>query len=82
MNFYTESIVAGTTCGELPFFGDTKRSATVMVEKDAKCWVLDRTSWEKMQREEKELAAELLVCALRLTTERMGAVTRYIFVGA
>jgi SulP family sulfate permease len=28
-----ESIVAGTTCGELPFFSDTPRTATVVVDK-------------------------------------------------
>lgn len=79
---YSESIVAGTTCGELPFFGDTNRRASVVAEKDARCWVLDVESWKKMQQEEKDVAAELLVCALKLTTERVDAVTRYMYVGA
>ncbi len=30
---YYESIVAGTTCGELPFFSETERTATVVAER-------------------------------------------------
>ena len=79
---YGESIVAGTTCGELPFFAETDRSATVMVEKDGVAWVLGRESWRQMEREQPEVARELLKIGLKLSSERMGAITSYVLVSA
>ncbi|KAK0670741.1 sulfate transporter family-domain-containing protein [Cercophora samala] len=74
-----ESIVAGTTCGELPFFSETNRTATCVVESEAGAvvWVMDREGWERMQREEAEVARELLRISLKLTSERMGVITSY-----
>ncbi|KAK4174705.1 sulfate transporter family-domain-containing protein [Triangularia setosa] len=74
-----ESIVAGTTCGELPFFSETNRTATCVVESEGGVvvWVMDRAGWEKMQREEPEVARELLRISLKLTSERMGVITSY-----
>ncbi len=72
---YYESIVAGTTCGELPFFSETDRTATVVVEKDTIAWLLDDDRWEKLQRTQPEVAQELLRIGLKLTSERMGAIT-------
>lgn len=72
-----ESIVAGTTCGELPFFSETDRTATCVVERDCVVWVMDRASWERMQREEPDVAQELLRISLKLTSERMGVITSY-----
>ncbi|KAI1488146.1 cyclic nucleotide-binding domain-containing protein [Biscogniauxia mediterranea] len=73
-----EPIVQGTTCGELPFFSETKRTATVRAVKDCVVWVMDKENWEKLQSEEKEIAQELLRVSLKLTTERMNAMTNYI----
>ncbi len=41
---FHESIVAGTTCGELPFFSDTTRTATASVERSVSCgfWTRSR----------------------------------------
>ncbi|KAK0657214.1 sulfate transporter family-domain-containing protein [Cercophora newfieldiana] len=72
-----ESIVAGTTCGELPFFSETNRTATCVVERDCVVWQMDRQAWAKMQREEPEVAQELLRISLKLTSERMSVVTSY-----
>ncbi|KAK0748078.1 sulfate transporter family-domain-containing protein [Apiosordaria backusii] len=74
-----ESIVAGTTCGELPFFSETNRTATCVVESEGGVvvWVMDRAGWERMQREEPEVARELLRLGLKLTSERMGVITAY-----
>jgi SulP family sulfate permease len=47
---WSESIVAGTTCGELPFFAGERRSARVVAERDVVCWVLSRKGWEAMGR--------------------------------
>ena len=75
---YFESIVAGTTCGELPFFSETTRTATVQAERDCVTWLLDRGNWEKLQREEPDIAKEMLRISLKLTSERMNAITSYV----
>ncbi|KAL1877078.1 hypothetical protein VTK73DRAFT_8886 [Phialemonium thermophilum] len=73
-----ESIVAGTTCGELPFFSETDRTATAVVERDCVVWAMDRDGWARLQKEEPDVAQELLRISLKLTTERMSVITSYI----
>lgn len=73
-----ESIMAGTTCGELPFFSETDRTATATVERDCVVWFMDLEAWSKLQTEEPEIARELLKISLKLTSERMTAITSYI----
>ncbi|KAF3056614.1 hypothetical protein GL218_06702 [Daldinia childiae] len=73
-----EPIVQGTTCGELPFFSETNRTATVVAVKDCVVWVMDTENWEKLQNDEKDVAQELLRVSLKLTSERMEAMTKYI----
>ncbi|PKS10464.1 hypothetical protein jhhlp_002215 [Lomentospora prolificans] len=73
-----ESIVAGTTCGDLPFFSETRRTATVTVELGSTLWFMDADGWAKMQREEPEVAWELQRMALKLTSQHMTLVTSYI----
>jgi len=84
---YEERIVAGTTCGELPFFSETKRTATVWAEgsggkegegEGAVVWRLGRKEWEEMESDWGEGARELLGVALKLTKERMDAVVGYV----
>jgi SulP family sulfate permease len=72
-----ESIVAGTTCGELPFFSETDRTATCVVERDCVVWAMGRESWERLQKEEPDVAQELLRISLKLTSERMSVITSY-----
>ncbi|KAK4193428.1 sulfate transporter family-domain-containing protein [Podospora australis] len=72
-----ESIVAGTTCGELPFFSETNRTATCVVERDCVVWMMDRENWAKLQKEEPDVAQELLRISLKLTSERMSVITSY-----
>ena len=71
---YHESIVAGTTCGELPFFSDTTRTATVYADLDCVVWVLEREAWMRLQKDDPEVANELLRVSLKLTAERMSTV--------
>ncbi|CAK7206384.1 hypothetical protein SEUCBS139899_009176 [Sporothrix eucalyptigena] len=71
---YHESIVAGTTCGELPFFSDTTRTATAYADLDCVVWVLQRESWKRLQKDDPEVANELLRVSLKLTAERMSTV--------
>ena len=72
----TEAIVAGATCGELPFFSETLRSATVLVDRDAIAWVLTACGWTRLQTQEPDVAHELLKVSLTLTSERMNAITK------
>ncbi|KAF4343150.1 hypothetical protein FBEOM_2903 [Fusarium beomiforme] len=77
-----ESILAETTCGELPFFSETELTATAVVERDCVVWRMDRDQWTKIQKEEPEVGRELLRISLKITSERMGAITSYILATA
>ncbi|KAF3928847.1 hypothetical protein ABW20_dc0101353 [Dactylellina cionopaga] len=79
---YYESITAGTTCGELPFFAETPRTATVVAERDCITWAMDREHWHRLQDQYPDVASELYRLALKLTTERMDAITTYILTRA
>lgn len=79
---YFESIVAGTTCGELPFFSETKRTATVVAERDCVVWYMDSEGWGKLREKEGDVAQELLRVTLKLTKERMGTITSYVLTTA
>lgn len=76
---YSELILAGTTCGELPFFSSTARTATTQADRDCITWVLTQEKWAQMQKEESFITQELLKISLKLTSERMDAVTKYVY---
>ena len=73
---FSEVIVAGATCGELPFFSETDRTSTTVAERDCVAWVLDIENWCRMQKECQDVAYELLKISLKLTSERMDAITK------
>lgn len=73
---YSELIVAGTTCGELPFFSATSRTSTTLAETDCVLWILDEDKWRDLQQNHPDIAQELLKISLKLTSERMDAVTK------
>lgn len=73
---YSELIVAGTTCGELPFFSATKRTSTTYAERNCVTWMLDEEHWQELQDKEPDISQELLKITLRLTSERMDAITK------
>ncbi|CRL23587.1 Sulphate anion transporter [Penicillium camemberti] len=75
---YFELIVAGRPCGELPFFSDTRRTATVKAERDCVAWCLTGVQWKTLQEKEPRIARELLTVSLKLTTERMDSITSYV----
>ena len=79
---YSELIVSGRPCGELPFFSETPRTATMVAEKDSAVWQLSEQNWEKLQKREPDVAQELLKVSLKLTKERMDAVTAYVLTTA
>lgn len=73
---YSELIVAGTTCGELPFFSATERTSTTYAERNCVTWMLDDDQWSKMQEQHSDVSQELLKITLKLTSERMDAITK------
>ena len=73
---FSEVIVAGATCGELPFFSSTLRTSTTIAETDCIAWVLDNEKWSEMQEQKPEVVQELLKIGLKLTSERMDAITK------
>lgn len=75
---FSENIVAGTTCGELPFFSGTPRTATVVAERDSIAWVLIEEKWEELQKTQPDVAHEILKISLKLTSERMAVITSYV----
>jgi len=79
---YSEVILPGTTCGELPFFSETDRTGTVAVENDSIAWLLTRESYDELEKKSPDVARELLKVGLKLTKERMDAITSYVLVTA
>ncbi|KAF3389358.1 hypothetical protein F1880_004104 [Penicillium rolfsii] len=75
---YFELVVAGRPCGELPFFSNTRRTATVKAEHDCVAWCLSDERWKALQEDEPRIARELLTVSLKLTTERMDSITSYV----
>lgn len=45
-------------------------------EKDTVAWVLDEPNWISLQDKQPDVAKELLKLSLKLTSERMAAITR------
>ncbi|KAI4667630.1 uncharacterized protein J4E88_010295 [Alternaria novae-zelandiae] len=79
---FFEVILPGTTCGELPFFSETDRTGTVAAENDSVAWLLTREKYNELERKDQEVATELLKVGLKLTKERMDAITSYVLVTA
>lgn len=78
----SELIVEKRPCGELPFFSDTPRTATLTAETTCIIWQLSDRRWRDLQREHPDLAQELLKISLKLTKERMDAITAYVMTAA
>lgn len=76
---YSELIIAGQPYGELPFFSGTERTASMTAEKGCVAWQLTETKWVELQKEQPEIARELLKVCLKLTKERMDVITAYFF---
>lgn len=73
---FFELIAAGGSCGELPFFSETERTATVKAEKDCVTWRLSVEKWRELREREPRIARELLTISLKLTAERLSSITR------
>ena len=72
----SELKLSGTTGGELPFFSGTNRTSTTKADTDCVTWVLNEENWEKLKDREGDVTRELLQISLKLTSERMDAITK------
>lgn len=79
---YSELIVEKRPCGELPFFSDTPRTANMVAETKCVIWQLSDRKWRELQKQHPEIAQELLKISLKLTKERMSAITAYVMTAA
>lgn len=77
-SFY-ETILPGTTCGELPFFSETPRTGTVIVEEDSVAWKLSTEKFLELERREPAVGRELVRVGLRLTKERLDGVVGFVY---
>jgi sulfate permease, SulP family len=75
---YSEVILPGTTCGELPFFSETDRTGRVVAERDCVAWLLTTKKYKELEDKLPDIATELLKIGLKLTSERMNAITSYV----
>ncbi|PVI07063.1 hypothetical protein DM02DRAFT_512957, partial [Periconia macrospinosa] len=75
---YYEVILPGTTCGELAFFLETDRTGIVAVENNSVAWLLTHQRYKELEQQHPDVASELLKVGLKLTKERMDAITSYI----
>ena len=60
-----ETMVAGTIAGDLSLLSDTARNATVVVERDAVLWKLDRAALAALERELPEVARRFIQVVLK-----------------
>lgn len=53
-------------------------SRTVAVENDSVAWLLTRQKYKELEQQHPDVASELLKVGLKLTKERMDAITSYV----
>ena len=51
-------------------------------DKDCVAWRIDQHKWQVLQQREPDVARELLKVSLKLTKERMDAITSYVLTTA
>ncbi|GBC04792.1 hypothetical protein RclHR1_05880005 [Rhizophagus clarus] len=74
-----ESILPGTMAGELGFFANKRREATLIAEVDCVLWQMRRTDYNLLLVNEPKTANEFMRLALNFSAERLHAMTYYAF---
>jgi len=69
---------ANTVVGEIGFFLDVPRSASLRLDGNTSVWALDRSAFERLQRDRPALTAALLTYTVRTQAERLAFATRQI----
>ena len=71
-------MTGGTVVGEMGFFRRLPRPASVVAEEPATIYVLSRTAYERLLREEPHLCAAFLHFVVRALSDRVEAADREI----
>ncbi|CAB4392850.1 unnamed protein product [Rhizophagus irregularis] len=74
-----ESILPGTMAGELGFFANKLREATLIAEVDCVLWQMRRADYDLLLMNEPKIANEFMRLALNFSAERLHAMTYYAF---
>jgi CRP-like cAMP-binding protein/anti-anti-sigma regulatory factor len=69
---------AHTVVGEIGFFLDVPRSASLRLDADTSVWALDRPAFERLKHDRPALIAALLTYTVRTQAERLAFATRQI----
>jgi SulP family sulfate permease len=69
---------ANTVMGEVGFFLDAPRSASLRIDDHAAVWALRRLSYQRLSEKRPQLAAALLTYTVRVQSERLAFASRQI----
>jgi len=69
---------ANTLIGEIGFFLGVPRTASLRLEGDTRVWSLDRDRYDRLRRDQPDLAAALLTYTVRTQAERLAFATRQL----
>jgi CRP-like cAMP-binding protein len=70
------SFTAHTIVGEIGFFAQTPRTASLLVEENAVVWSLDRGTFETLRQRDSDSAASLYAYVIRILAERLAFASR------
>ncbi|KAG9289106.1 hypothetical protein G9A89_022415 [Geosiphon pyriformis] len=74
-----ESILPGTMAGELGFFADRPRDASLFAESDCVLWQMRTSDYERLLNKEPKIANEFMRLSLNFSAERLATMTHYAF---
>ncbi|CAG8580334.1 380_t:CDS:10 [Ambispora leptoticha] len=74
-----ESILPGTMAGELGFFADRPRDATLYADMDCILWQMRTSDYGKLLSKEPLIANEFMRLSLNFSAERLATMTHYAF---
>jgi SulP family sulfate permease len=69
---------AHTIVGEVGFFLDAPRTASLLIEEESLVWALTRPAFERLKEQDPDLLAALFTYVIRLQSERLAFATRQI----
>jgi sulfate permease, SulP family len=69
---------ANTVVGEIGFFLDVPRTASLRLDRDTEVWALGREAFERLKLQQPDLTAALLTYTVRTQAERLSFATRQI----
>ncbi|CAG8512283.1 17103_t:CDS:10 [Cetraspora pellucida] len=74
-----ETILPGTMAGEIGFFTDRKRDATLIAENDCTLWKMEKSDFDKLLEKDPDAANYFMRLALNFPAERLISMTYYAF---